>query len=549
MPSADAHAQAIETRVPLATLIADLSRPGALVPGETARVVQTHISAVFVAGDRAWKVKKPMRLWGLVDYGSVAARRHWCEEEVRLNRRLAPGLYLGVVPIRRGADGLTTHGTGEIVEHAVLMRQFPVGATLLEQLAAGTLDAASLQDTARLLADFHAHHRLAPPAADGALPSRLGRTLQANFQGSTGGMPDPFPVRVHEGLRTRIFRRLWRARARLRRRVREGRITDGHGDIRLEHVLRLDGATAIVDCCEFSTSLRHIDPLSDAAFLSMDLTVRGRPDLAAAYEHAYLEAADDADGPWLLPLYRAYRAHVRAMVDEQSCRETAVPTEVRARKALGARRTLGLAWSEARTGAVPPLIVLRGPAGVGKTWLGERLAPWLRAEILRGDVIRKELLGVDPTWRPDTSERADVYGMTMHLRTYQTMLERAREALARGHAALLDATYLKRAARDHARALARELGAPYAVIDITCDPEVVRRRLVERARRGTDASDADQAIHDEMVRTAEPLEGEEAGLFVRHDSSAPPEHVILPLLDVLEAQLDAGTESLEAVAP
>lgn len=534
----------------LAALIDALAQPGTLVAGEGAEVVQTHISVVFLAGDRAFKIKKPIQLWGFLDYGTLEARRHWCEEEVRLNRRLAPDLYLGVETITRRADHLAVGGDGEVVEHCVVMRRLPAGVTLRERLEAGTLTAADVEETGRRLAAFQADHRLGPREARGGLPSRFARTMHANFEGSSQGIPNPFPRAVHDGVHTRIVRRLWREKARLRARVAAGLMTDGHGDIRLEHVVRLDGRTSIMDCCEFTTTLRHVDPLSDAAFLSMDLIVRGRPDLAAAYEDAYLVAADDrTDAPYLLPLYRAYRAHVRAMVDEQSLRGAEVPADVKAQKALGARRTLALAWTQSRAGAVPPVIVLRGPSGVGKSWIASHVGPWLGAEVIRSDVVRKELLGVDPTWRPTPEEKREVYGTAMHARTYEAVLERARAALARGRAAILDATYLRRDTRDEVRAFARALGAPYAVLDVTCDPDVVRQRLLERARRNDDASDGDQAIYDAMVRTAEPLEGEELALVATHASGEPPEVCILPLLDVLEAQLDAGREALGPEMP
>ncbi|MDA1195453.1 MAG: AAA family ATPase [Planctomycetota bacterium] len=533
----------------IAALIEALARPGALVPGEAAEVIQTHISVVFLAGERAYKIKKPIRLWGFLDYGTVAARQHWCEEEVRLNRRLAPDIYLGVARVTRTAGGAEIDGPGEVIDHAVVMRRLPAGVTLLERLEAGTLDAAVLAATGRKLAAFQACHRLEPTAARGARPGNFGHTLRANFGTSRGGVPEVFPARVHDGVRKRILRRLWRERARIRARVAAGRPVDGHGDIRLEHVVLLDEEIGVIDCCEFSTTLRHIDPLSDAAFLSMDLTVRGHPELAAAYERAYLDAASDPDGPHLLPLYRAYRAHVRAMVDLQSARAPEIPAATRAHKALGAQRTMAVAWSQSRVGAPPPVIVLRGASGVGKSWVATRLAPWLRAEIIRSDVVRKELLGVAPTWRPSAEEKRVVYGAAMHARTYQAVLDRADAALARGRAVFLDATYLRRDTRDEVQAFARERGAPYAVLDVTCDEYEVRRRLLARASRNDDASDADQAIHDEMMRTAEPLAADELRLVAHHRSGESPEACILALCDVLEAQVDADHEPLGPEQP
>ena len=531
----------------LAALIDALARPGALVAGQTPEVVQTHISVVFLTDELAIKVKKPIQLWGFLDYGTAKARRFWCEEEVRLNRRLAEGIYLRVGDITAEGDGLTLDGDGEVVEACVVMKRVPEGATFLARLQNDTLDANDLVQAAQHLAAFQAAHRLPNDEAAGALPSRLEATMRANFEGSSHGVPDLFPETVHEGLRTRIFRRLAMEESRILARVARGLPADGHGDIRLEHVVSLENGIGIMDCCEFTTSLRHVDPLSDAAFLSMDLIVHGRPDLAEAFEQAYLDAADDhEDAPYLLPLYRAYRAHVRAMVDEQSLRGAEVPAETKAAKALGARRTLATAWTQSRAGAVPPMIVLRGPSGVGKSWVATRIAPWLRAEIIRSDVVRKELLGVEPTWRPTAEEKREVYGKAMHERTYEAVLDRARDALARGRAAILDATYLRHDTRMDAAKVASSLGAPYAVLDITCDREVVRQRLIERAARDDDASDADLAIHDEMVRTAEPLTTEEGWFSVTYVSGEPAETCILPLLEVFERGRNPARDPLGA---
>ncbi len=544
----------IEARVPLARLIEQLARPGAIVDGEAAEVVQTHISVVFLAGRRAIKVKKPLRQWGFLDYGTVAARRAMCAAEVRLNQRLAPAVYKGVVGIVGGGDGQdpdALHVVGEkeaaeaeVLEWAVEMVRLPKGATMLERLENGTLIEADLERAGRRLADFHAENRLEEDEASGGLPARLAHVFRRNSTASAKGVPDPFPPRVHEGLRVRMIRRLALVRRRIRRRVAEGRMVDGHGDVRLEHVIRHGGRTAIVDCCEFTPLLRHIDPLSDAAFLSMDLRVRGRADLATAFERSYLEHSGDPDAASLLPLYRTYRAHVRAMVDLQQSRRAEVDAVAKARASLGARRMLAWAWSQARTGAVPPVIVMRGPAGAGKSWLATRIAPWLGAEVIRSDVVRKALLGVDPTWRPTQAAKAAVYGVPMHERTYRALIERGRAAIRAGRAAILDATYLKKFTREDVRAMAAEEGAPYAVLDVTCEPDVVRKRLIERAAEGQDASDADQAIYEEMMATAEPMVGTEAAWVATFASGRPPEEAVLPLLDVLEAQLDARGEPL-----
>lgn len=551
-PAAD-PADEIEIRIPLPDLIAGLAKPEAFGVDGPVDVVQTHVSAVFLAGDRAYKVKKPIRLWGFLDYGTVDVRRSWCETEVRLNRRLAPEIYEGVVPVVRRADGslhvheddVTEDGVnedgptedGEVVEHAVVMIRLAPGATFLEQLEAGTLGAGDLRESAAVLAAFHAANRLAPEDADLARPDSFFEVVNQNFLSTEEGVPDLFPASVHEGLHRRIADRTERSRALVDRRASDGLMVNGHGDVRLEHVIRYDGQVNVIDCVEFSDLVRHIDPLCDMAFLSMDLAERGRWGLARGLEEAYLESSNESreEAALLLPLYRSYRAHVRAKVDHLTARSPEVDADVRAAKLLGARRFLALAWTYARADETPPLIVMRGASGTGKSVLASVLAPWLGAEVVRSDVVRKELAGLAPTDRLDDAGNEKLYAHDMSQRTYDTLLERAETFVRGGRAVVLDATYLRKDSRDAARALADRLGAPFAILDVGCDPDVVRGRLRRRETAGTDASDAGIAVYEEQLRETDPIGSDEEPFVVRLVSGEAPELAVMRLLEVLEA--------------
>ena len=535
-PAAD-PADGIEIRVPLPELIAGLSRPEAFGADDPVTCVQTHVSAVFLAGDRAYKVKKPIQLWGFLDYGTVDVRHGWCDTEVRLNRRLAPEVYLGVAEVVRLADGtLAVDREGEVVEHAVVMVRLQPGATFLEQLEAGMLGADDLQEAAGVLAAFHADNRLAPDEADLARPDSFFEVVYQNFQSTEEGVPELFPASVHEGLHRRIAERIERSRAVVDRRASAGLRVNGHGDVRLEHVIRYEGEVNCIDCVEFSDLVRHIDPLCDMAFLSMDLAERGRWDLARGLEEAYLLASDEnrEEAALLLPLYRSYRAHVRAKVDHITARSPEVDADVRAAKMLGARRFLALAWTYARADEVQPLIVMRGASGTGKSVLASALAPWLGAEVLRSDLVRKELAGMAPTDRLDEAGNAALYAHGMSQRTYDTLLERAEAAIHEGRAVILDATYLRMDSRDAARALAERLGAPFAIVDVQCDADVVRERLRRREAAGTDASDAGVAVFEQQLAEAEAFGADEAATVVSAPSGDAPELVVMPLLERLE---------------
>jgi predicted kinase len=291
---------------------------------------------------------------------------------------------------------------------------------------------------------------------------------------------------------------------------------------------------ALVDCIEFTPRLRHVDPLSDLAFLSMDLTAHGRADLAASLERRYLERAPDADAAALLPLYRAYRAHVRADVDAETSVRDEVGEGMRRDRALGARAHLALAWTLAREGRTPPVVLMRGTSGSGKSTLATVLAPWLGAEVVRSDVVRKGLLGLGPTERPTGPQRDAAYAPAVSALTYRTVLEKAALAVRDGRAAILDATYLRLEGRHDARELAGALGAPFAIVDMDCPEELARARLLRRAQRDDDASDADWAIHEAQRLEAQALTPSEREVAVVAGPDDAPEEVAMRLLDVWE---------------
>lgn len=534
-PPAESADDGLEIRIPLPELIEKLSHPEPFGLEGPVEVIQTHVSAVFLVGNRAYKVKKPIQLWGFLDYGSVDMRKHWCEIEVEYNRRLASGVYLGVVPITRQADGsLQVNGDGEVVEHAVEMTRLPKGVTFLERLEAGTLDETDMREAAALLAEFHREYRLPLETAPG--PAAIGSVIRQNFLSTREGIGDLFPEAAHKGLSHRIAERLFAARRLLRRRTDDGKMVNGHGDVRLEHVIRHDGTVMAIDCVEFSDLVRHVDGLNDLAFLSMDCAERGRWDFAALLEDAYVgEANEDPEvAKTLLPLYRSYRAHVRAKVDYQTSLAPEIDEAFCAEKELGARRYLALAWTFAREGSRQPLILLRGPSGAGKSVLASAIAPWLGAEVVRSDLVRKELAGLAPTDRLDAAGNEALYSSDMSAKTYAAVLERGLDAIRRGRAAILDATYLRRDARDAVRDAAAEIGAPFVIVDVLCDDDEIRDRLIEREAEGLDPSDAGVAVYEAQLAEANPIADEEQPHAVTWRSGDPPEIGVLDIIDGLE---------------
>lgn len=333
----------------LRQLIDGLSRPDAYPhPVADVRVIQTHISVVFLAGEFAYKVRKPVRL-GFLDFSTLELRHTDCLEEVRLNRRMAPDVYLGVVPIST-ANGVRVDGPGEPVEWAVRMRRLPEGVTLLDRLERGELTVPLVERVAEMVAAFH---RTAEGGGGGHVAA-FGRlavvagNARANFAESEPEVGVTVDRAVFDRVRDLTERQLAALGPLVEGRAARGVTRDTHGDLHLDHVYLLPDRPPphdllAIDCVEFSPRFRYADPVADAAFLVMDLTFRGRRDLADAFADAYFRHSGDADGRRLLPFYTAYRAVVRAKVEGLMLREPEVPEADRERNRTLARRHWQLA--------------------------------------------------------------------------------------------------------------------------------------------------------------------------------------------------------------
>jgi aminoglycoside phosphotransferase family enzyme len=355
----------------LPSLIAALSQPDAYRHPVTAvEVRQTHISVVFLAGEFVYKLKKPVRL-GFVDFSSAERRRHFCEEEVRLNRRLAPQVYLGVVPATADGDRVRFEGDDDAIDWAVKMHRLPAHATLESRLQRDEVTPAHLTALAEMLAAFHATADAGPDiAAFGRLATVAGNARE-NFAQTAGHVGRTVRAAVYERLVQLTEEQLRQFGSLIEARAERGVPRDTHGDLHLDHVYLFPERPppddlVVIDCVEFAERFRYADPVADMAFLVMDLRFHGRRDLARAFADAYFQAAHDAEGRALLPFYTAYRAQVRAKVEGIELSEPEVPADEKgsARRRAQAHWLIALGALETPANR-PALLLVGGLPGAG----------------------------------------------------------------------------------------------------------------------------------------------------------------------------------------
>lgn len=479
---------------------------------------ETHISWVLVAGGYAWKIKKAVRL-PYLDFSTLAARRFYCMEELRLNRRLGPGLYLAVVPLAGTADNPVPGGRGAAIEYALLMRAFDQRAVWERRIAEGMLGGAEADMLAAWLARFHLDAPRAPPAAAWGAPDTVAAAFAATLDelaqrtgGDDHGNGDLAALRQwEEGLRPTLADRLAQRKA-------AGMVRECHGDLHCGNILTLDGQVQVFDCIEFSEALRWIDVMDDLAFLHMDLALRGRLDLAAGLLSRYLEFTGDYDGLAVLRHYRVHRALVRAKVLLLRAAQPGAPGARETARRDGLRY---LAFARGGTRAGPAAILItHGCSGSGKTYFSRLLVKELGVVQLRSDVERKRLAAVGQTGRAGLGPGTPLYGKAASQATYARLLDLARGIAGAGWPVVVDATFLAAAERARFQALAKELALPFFIFHLRARHATMIARLHGRNRAGKDASDADAAVLARQLQGGDPLGPDELTRTIVVDTEA-----------------------------
>jgi len=474
---------------------------------EDIELMETHISWVILAGNYAYKVKKPIVL-DFLDFGTLGKRRCFCDEELRLNRPWAPELYLDVVAITGPADEPVIGGEGEALEYAVKMRRFDQHLRLDHQLADGLLTVADMKELGQAIAARHAAAGRPDPADRERLTGQAIHYFWENFDHLGGILDEEEFAFLHDWTSAEIGRH----EATLRQRFDDGFVRACHGDLHLGNLVRLPSGITTFDCIEFNPDLRNTDVFADIGFLAMDLTEKGHPELAAHFLNRYLEKSGDYEGAVLLDLYFVYRCLVRAKVAAIRSRERETQDE-RDADVRDAREYAAMARRQASKGK-PVLVIMYGLSGSGKTWLSERLMAALPAIRVRSDIERKRLFGLDETADSESGIGSGIYSPEVSAETYERLFTLADSLLTAGHHVVLDAAFLKKKQRVSARSVASSLGVASVLVCAEAPVEVLRLRIEERATRKDEASEADLAVLQHQLESAARVGTDEAAIRI-----------------------------------
>ena len=478
-------------------------------------IVETHISYVLLDGTHAFKVKKAVDL-EFLDFTTLERRRFYCQEELRLNRQLAPSIYLDVVPIAGTLDTPVLEGAGSPLEFAVKMRQFDQDGLLSRVLARDELTSARVDEIAAEDASFHARTNRAGDDVTFGNPEHVVGPARQNFSQMLEVLRDPTDLVTLERLHAWTDEEAERCLDAFQSRKRDGFVRECHGDLHLGNIALIDGKVTLFDCIEFNPSMRWIDVMSDVAFLVMDLRDRKRPDLAARLLNAYFEQTGDYAGLAVLRFYVAYRALVRAKIAILRLAQT-VGNGERQRLIDEYRGYLALATAAAgqhvdAARERPSLIITHGVAGSGKTTRAQAVVDSIGAIRIRSDVERKRLAGRQALARTASATGEGLYTAERDRQTYERLAALARTVLAAGYTAVVDAAFLQRWQRDLLRDVAIGLKLPFRIADCSAPGPVLRDRVAKRREHGRDASEATIDVLEYQLAHADPLSSEELAL-------------------------------------
>lgn len=490
-------------------------------PVSNLRLLETHISWVLLTGEFAYKIKKPVN-FGFLDFSTLSKRRHWCEEELRLNSRFSTGLYLAVVAITGSEDAPRVAGTGDILDYAVKMRQFDQD-DLLEALAGnGALGMDDIKALAKKLAEFHLSQaaRLADNTSDFGTVATIAGAVEENFRQIAPSITSAEARSVLEDLQAWSMRQLAELQDVFAMRRTQGFVRECHGDLHLRNIARLDGEITFFDCIEFNPQFSWIDVQSELAFLLMDMEQKQPRSLSNRLLNVYLEYTGDYQGLEVLQFYKVYRALVRAKVTVLKVKggNLSSAEEDEVWQEYAAYIELAQSYCQPK---LPFLGLMYGISGTGKSTVAATLASESAAITIRSDVERKRLFGLAPEAKSDGEQKLQMYGDTASAQTFAALERLATNLLRLGYPVLVDATFIAEQWRRPFLQLAQKLEIPFVIIECTASEQVILQRLAKRQLTQRDASEAGADVMRSQRRSVEPFTSGELSRVLTIDTERP----------------------------
>ncbi len=522
--------------------VKELMNPAAYVEAPAfVELLQTHISYLFLTPDFVYKIKKAVN-FGFLDFTTLEKRRHYCAEEVRLNTRLAPQVYLGVVEIKEKDGALTMGGEeGETIEYAVKMRRLSRETILEEKIRDDSASIKDVQRVAEAIAGFHSGAGRGPHVSEYGTPEMIKKNITENFEQTALFVPRLMSAASYRAMKDFALGFIEKNRDLFLARLEGGFIRDCHGDIHSEHI-SIDGRIDIIDCIEFNERFRYSDTISEIAFLSMDLDFHNRRDLARAFERRYLEATGDAACREMIEFYKSYRAYVRGKVEGLKATEGEVGTEERLKARIKAAQYFDLAEAYTKGAPRPRLIIICGLSGTGKSTLAAALGETLWAEPLATDRIRKEL--AMPAGIEGGARFAEgPYSLEKRTKTYKELIRRAcTDYLQNGRSVILDGTFSKNIFLQEALSSAFRAGlAPEDITVFECklDLSTLKKRVLRRQAQGTPTGMPQSEMRGDIFKAhVEEYEKKEGDVIPLDTASA----VQVNLLAMIKVILDRGKD-------
>lgn len=479
-------------------------------------LLETHISWVLLTGQYAYKLKKPVDL-GFLDYSDLEKRKYYCEQELRLNRRLAPQLYLSVETITLEDNGqLRVNGKGTISDYAVKMLQFDQTQQLDRVLAAGKLSHDHIQVLATDLARFHNNTAIAGANSNFGSFESIQQPVQENFDQLTTLLETNMQADLNF-LQNWSRQQLQGLKPVFQNRKKNGFVRECHGDMHLRNIALIEDVIVFFDCIEFNDELRWIDTMSEVAFIVMDLYDRNRPDLAHLLLNTYLEAGGDYEGIRVLRFYLVYRAMVRAKVESIRAHQSQISPEEKSTALNECRRYLGIAMTFCKP-KTPLLIICHGLSGSGKTTVSGQLLQNIEAIRIRSDIERKRLAGLNAKQSSHSNINTGIYSREMTIKTYHRLFDLAKLTASNRWNVIVDAAFLKQNERQSYLLLAQQLDIPFIILDFHATAEILRQRIKQRQSKRNDASEATVDVLEKQIQSQEQLNDIELINTIRVDA-------------------------------